>query len=94
MSPWLALAQRRGCAVRWLPLTPDGCALDLDALEASLRASPRRPALLALGAAANATGTLHDVRRAVGAAKAHGARYTIVDAVHYAPHFAIDVQAC
>ena len=93
VAPWLHMAHRRGCTVRWVPLLPDSCSLHLDALEHSLRTSPGRPALLALGAAANATGTCHDVVRAVALAKAHGARYTIVDAVHYAPHYAIDVQA-
>ena len=95
VSPWLAIAQARGCRVRWLDLRPDDCTLDLDSLEAQLRqtaAERRRPALLALGAASNATGTMHDVRRAVGLAKAAGAPYTIVDAVHYAPHHSIDVQ--
>ena len=95
VSPWLAIAQARGCRVRWLPLKPDDCTLDLDSLAAQLdetAAERRRPALLALGAASNATGTMHDVRRAVALAKAAGAPYTIVDAVHYAPHHAIDVQ--
>eukprot|EP01047_Picozoa_sp_COSAG01_P072800 COSAG01_NODE_11678_length_1882_cov_1.293326_3_plen_179_part_00 len=96
VSPWLQMAEERGCTVNWLPLCPETCTLDLDALESMLAAgSPDgdRNRLLAIGAAANATGTMHDVPRAIRLAKAAGCDYTIVDAVQYAPHKLIDVQA-
>jgi selenocysteine lyase/cysteine desulfurase len=59
------------------------------ALEALL--SPRTK-LLAVGAASNAIGTISDVAAAGRLAKAVGA-LVYVDAVHYAPHTLVDVQA-
>ena len=56
-----------------------------------LAAAEGPPRFFAVGAASNATGTIHDVKRAVGLAKAAGVDYTLVDAVHYAPHQLIDV---
>jgi hypothetical protein len=81
ISPWLRVAQSRGCTVEWVPLKTDSCTLDLDWLERSLSTSTARPALLAIGAAANSTGVMHDVTRAVTLAKAAGTTYTVVDAV-------------
>ena len=47
---------------------------------------------MAVGYASNAVGTINDVRAVVGLAHAAGA-LAYVDAVHYAPHGPIDVQA-
>ena len=62
-----------------------------ETVEAMLAAAEGPPRVFAVGAASNATGTIHDVKRAVGLAKAAGVDYTLVDAVHYAPHQLIDV---
>jgi selenocysteine lyase/cysteine desulfurase len=64
-------------------------ALDEDALAAAI--SPRTR-LLAIGAASNAVGTVNDVRRAADLAHRAGA-LVFVDAVHYAPHAFVDVEA-
>ena len=48
--------------------------------------------LLAIGAASNALGTINDIPRAVAMAREAEA-LSFVDAVHYAPHQLVDVQA-
>jgi selenocysteine lyase/cysteine desulfurase len=48
--------------------------------------------LVAIGAASNALGTINDFEYFVDAAKSFGA-LSFVDAVHYAPHNLIDVEA-
>jgi cysteine desulfurase family protein (TIGR01976 family) len=58
-------------------------------MQAKIRSNTR---VVALGWAANAVGTINDVREAVRMAHAVGAM-TFIDAVHYAPHGLIDVQA-
>jgi cysteine desulfurase family protein (TIGR01976 family) len=89
IAPWRQLAEDRGMVVRTLPLDPDTRTLELDRLEELL--SPRTR-LLAIGAASNALGTVTDVQRAAALARAAGA-LSYVDAVHFAPHFAVDVRA-
>jgi cysteine desulfurase family protein (TIGR01976 family) len=88
VAPWTALGEL-GIVVRQLDFDPDDCTLDLADLEALI--TPRTK-LVALGYASNAVGTINDVRRAVELAHAAGA-WVYVDAVHYAPHGPIDVQA-
>ena len=68
--------------------SPRPAQLDWPALERSLSARTR---LLAIGAASNALGTVNDVTRACALARAAGA-LSFVDAVHYAPHGAVDVR--
>jgi cysteine desulfurase family protein (TIGR01976 family) len=58
-------------------------------LEAKLN---ERTRVIAIGYASNAVGTVNDVKAITGMAHAVGA-LTYVDAVHYAPHGPIDVQA-
>jgi len=48
--------------------------------------------LVAIGAASNALGTINDLGRAIQVARSVGAM-VFVDAVHYAPHALVDVQA-
>ncbi|MEY2937029.1 MAG: hypothetical protein RL033_7778, partial [Pseudomonadota bacterium] len=90
ISPWLELTER-GVSVRRIPLTSQtaGGTLDLDAFE---RLLSRKTRLVAIGYASNALGTINDVTRVARLAHAVGARVW-VDAVHYAPHGPIDVQA-
>ncbi len=89
ISPWLLAAEERGVMVRWLDLRPEDCTLRLDQLDNLLN---ERTRLLAITHASNAVGTIPDVRRAVQLA--HGSSALVyVDAVHYAPHGLIDVQA-
>lgn len=88
VTPWLLAARDAGATVRRIGVRPDG-ALDLDAFEPTL--SPRT-VLVAVGAASNLTGTLHDVARIARAAHRHGA-LVFVDAVHFAAHARMDVAA-
>jgi cysteine desulfurase family protein (TIGR01976 family) len=88
VAPWLAL-QEQGVVIRQADFNPDDCTLDMASMEAAITPRTR---LVALGYASNAVGTLNDVRRVVELAHAVGA-WVYVDAVHYAPHGPIDVQA-
>ncbi|HVA57943.1 MAG: cysteine desulfurase-like protein [Gemmatimonadaceae bacterium] len=89
VAPWRALAVDRGVTIRTVRMRPATGTLDWDDLE---RAVGPRTRLLAIGAASNALGTITDVRAATALAHAHGA-LAFVDAVHYAPHQLVDVQA-
>jgi selenocysteine lyase/cysteine desulfurase len=64
--------------------------LDWDDLDRCL--SQHGTKLLAIGAASNAVGTINDVARAVAMAHESEA-LAFVDAVHFAPHQLVDVQA-
>ena len=88
IAPWLAL-EERGAVVRHADFDPAGCTLDWASLEAAITPRTR---LVAVGYASNAVGTINDVRRVAELAHAVGA-WIYVDAVHYAPHGPIDVQA-
>jgi len=88
VSPWVYL-EARGAKVRTADIKPGDCTLDMFDMQAKIRSNTR---VVALGWAANAVGTINDVREAVRMAHAVGAM-TFIDAVHYAPHGLIDVQA-
>lgn len=88
--PWVLAARDAGAQVRWIDFDPDaGCRLDLDGLGAAIDQKTR---LVACSHASNAVGTLVDVGAVVELARSAGA-LTFVDAVHYAPHGSIDVEA-
>lgn len=89
ISPWLRAAADRGVVVRWLDFHPEDCTLAMETLAGMLNDKTR---LLAINYASNAVGTINDVAAAVRLAHAVGA-WVYVDAVHYAPHGPIDVQA-
>jgi cysteine desulfurase family protein (TIGR01976 family) len=89
IAPWLLIAEDRGCEVRWVDINPEDCTLDMAQMEQVI--SPRTK-LVAVGYASNAVGTINDVRHVVQLAHSVGA-LCYIDAVQYAPHKAIDVQA-
>jgi cysteine desulfurase family protein (TIGR01976 family) len=89
IDPWRHAARDRGLTIRTVPLDPTRTRLDLDALDGLL--GPRTK-LVAVGAASNAIGTISDVAAVARRAHAVGA-LVFVDAVHYAPHVLVDVQA-
>ncbi|GHO83512.1 cysteine desulfurase-like protein [Dictyobacter formicarum] len=89
IAPWLLIAEDRGCQVRWVDFHPEDCTLDMQVLEEAI--SPRTK-LVAVGYASNAVGTINDVQKVVQIAHSAGA-LCFVDAVQYAPHKSIDVQA-
>ncbi len=87
VSPWMAL-RAQGIGVRIWHVEEDG-RLDLDRLEALL--SPRTR-LVALTHTSNLLGTINPIREIAARVHRHGA-LICVDAVAYAPHRAVDVQA-
>jgi cysteine desulfurase family protein (TIGR01976 family) len=89
VGPWQALVKDRGVTLRMVKMKTEDGRLDWSDLEAAI--GPRTK-VLAIGAASNALGTVTDVARAAKLAHAVGAR-VFVDAVHYSPHFLVDVQA-
>lgn len=89
ISPWLRVAEDRGCVVRWLDFDVEDGTLRLDQLDALLTPRTR---LVACGYASNALGTINPVAHIIARARQAGA-LTYIDAVHYAPHAPIDVQA-
>jgi cysteine desulfurase family protein (TIGR01976 family) len=89
VSTWKAMAADRGVTVQQVDVRVDDCTLDLEDLESKL--SPKTK-LVAVGYASNAVGTINPVKEIVARAHEVGA-LTYVDAVAYAPHGPIDVQA-
>jgi len=89
ISPWLLVAEDRGCKVTWVDFDVEECTLKVDDFE---RALERKPKIVAFGYASNATGTINPVRKLTKMAKDAGA-LVYIDAVQYAPHGPIDVQA-
>jgi cysteine desulfurase family protein (TIGR01976 family) len=88
VAPWRALERERGVTVRTTRIDPSECRVDFEDLA---RCLTDRTRVLALGAASNALGTVTDVRAAAELAHGVGA-LVFVDAVHYAPHFLVDVK--
>jgi len=86
-GPWLGL-QERGIVVREVRLLESG---ELDSADMAAKITPRTK-LFAIGASANSLGTVNDIALARRLTREVGA-LLVVDAVHYAPHFPIDVQA-
>jgi cysteine desulfurase family protein, VC1184 subfamily len=89
VSTWRAMAADRGVTVHTVDIDPDDVTLDLEDLESKLSSKTK---LVAVGYASNAVGTVNPVREIVARAHEVGA-LTYVDAVAYAPHGPIDVQA-
>ena len=89
VSTWRAMAADRGVTVRTVDIHDDDVTLDLEDLESKLSSKTK---LVAVGYASNAVGTVNPVREIVARAHEVGA-LTYVDAVAYAPHGPIDVQA-
>jgi cysteine desulfurase family protein (TIGR01976 family) len=89
VSPWVLAARDAGATVRWAGLRSEDCTLDLDELRHLIN---ERTRLVAVGCASNATGGINPVRDIADWAHAVGAK-VFLDAVHYAPHGLIDVQA-
>jgi cysteine desulfurase family protein (TIGR01976 family) len=86
-GPWLSLRER-GISVREVRLLESGV-LDVEDLAAKIGPRTR---VLAFGASSNALGTVNDIALARSLTRAVGA-LLVVDAVHYAPHFPVDVTA-
>lgn len=88
IAPWQALAER-GVRIHEVGIQKADCTLDLEDLARKLNSKTR---LVAVGYASNAVGTINPLPQIVEMAHRQGA-LVYVDAVHYAPHHAIDVRA-
>jgi cysteine desulfurase family protein (TIGR01976 family) len=88
VAPWAAL-EERGAVIRLVDIHKEDCTLNLADLEQQITA---RTKVVAVGYASNAVGTINDVAKIVRLARAVGA-WVFVDAVHYAPHGPVNVQA-
>lgn len=88
ISPWMLVAEDRGCNLAWVDFDVEDYTLKLDEFEKALE---REPKIVAFGYASNATGTINPVRKLTKMAKDVGA-LVYIDAVQYAPHGPIDVQ--
>ena len=89
ISPWMLVAEDRGCKLTWVDFDVEDYTLKLDEFEKALESKPK---IVAFGYASNATGTINPVRKLTKMAKDAGA-LVYIDAVQYAPHGPIDVQA-
>ena len=89
VAPWLLVAEDKGLKVRWMDFDPDTTEFPDDALDKVLSEKTK---LVAFGYASNCTGTINDVKRFCAQARKAGA-LSYVDAVQFAPHGVIDVQA-
>jgi cysteine desulfurase family protein (TIGR01976 family) len=87
-APWLALAER-DVVVHEIDFDPADCTLRLADLAAKLGPRTR---VVAVGYASNAVGTVNPIAQIAKMVHEVGA-WLWVDAVHYAPHGPIDVQA-
>ena len=87
ISPWLAL-EEKGVVISRAEVNPQDCTLRTDDLAAKITPRTR---LVSVGYASNAVGTINPVKEIVRLAHAAGA-LAVIDAVHYAPHGAIDVR--
>ena len=89
VDPWIAAARDNEAIVRtWEPDLTD-CTLNLEALDAVLSDRTR---LVAVGWASNAVGTINPIREIADRVHKAGA-WLYVDAVHAAPHLALDAVA-
>ena len=88
-TPWILAARDAGVTVRYADINVDDCTLNLEDLRSKLNDRTR---LVALGCASNATGTRNPVQQICQWARDVGA-LSFLDAVHFAPHDLIDVEA-
>ena len=86
-GPWLTLRDF-GIKVREVRLLPNGM-LDYEDFEAKINENTR---LVCMGMSANSIGTVNNFKLVRDLTYRYNA-WLLLDAVHYAPHFTIDVQA-
>jgi cysteine desulfurase family protein (TIGR01976 family) len=88
VSPWVLAARDAGAIVKHVEVRPGDCTLDLEDLARKLSDRTR---LMAVGCASNAVGTINPVAE-IGRMVHKAGGKVLVDAVHYAPHRAMDVR--
>lgn len=87
ISPWLLIAEDRGCKIRWVDFDVEDGTLKVDDFAKALE---HKPKIVAFGYASNALGTVNPVRQLTQMAKDAGA-LVYIDAVQFAPHGPINV---
>jgi cysteine desulfurase family protein (TIGR01976 family) len=88
ISPWMLIAEDKGCNLLWVDMDVEQGTLDLDDFA---RALEQKPKIAAFGYASNLLGTVNPVKKLTKMAKDAGA-LVYIDAVQFAPHGVIDVQ--
>ena len=88
ISPWMLIAEDKGCNLIWVDMDVEEGTLDLDDFATALE---RKPKIAAFGYASNLLGTVNPVKKLTKMAHEAGA-LVYIDAVQYAPHGPIDVQ--
>jgi cysteine desulfurase family protein (TIGR01976 family) len=88
VAPWRAL-EEKGVVIRQVDIRESDCTLNMDDLRQKISEKTK---LVAVGYASNIVGTINPVAEITKLAHAAGA-LMFIDAVHYAPHGLIDVQA-
>lgn len=86
VDPWLRAAADKGAEADWIRVNSETLTLDLDSLDEIITPGTR---VVAVGLASNGVGTVTNVRAIADKAHEVGA-LVVVDAVHAAPHIAID----
>lgn len=89
VSPWVWAAKDAGATIKYIDFHRTDCTLNLEQFRQTIGPKTK---LVAVGCASNATGGVNPVRDIAGWAHQAGA-LVFLDAVHYAPHRLIDVQA-
>jgi cysteine desulfurase family protein (TIGR01976 family) len=89
VRPWVIAAERVGATTRWADFDPATGELSVEAVEAVVGPRTR---LVALTAASNLIGTKPDVA-AIGEVAHRLGAWLYVDAVHFAAHSLVDVDA-
>jgi selenocysteine lyase/cysteine desulfurase len=88
ISPWMLIAEDKGCNLTWVDIDVEDGTLDLDDFAKALE---KKPKIAAFCYASNLLGTVNPVKKLTRMAKDAGA-LVYIDAVQYAPHGPIDVQ--
>jgi cysteine desulfurase family protein (TIGR01976 family) len=88
VDPWREMARERGLTVRTVPMDPGPGTLEMERLEELLSA---RTAVVAIGFASNALGTVNDMRLIAQRVRERTDAILFVDAVHSAAHRFTDV---
>ncbi|MFJ7885625.1 cysteine desulfurase-like protein [Pseudomonas sp. NPDC096917] len=89
IGPWVKLCESRGATLRVWQVNLDSCELELDDLQVLLNDNTR---YVAMTHASNILGSINPVAEVARRVHAVGAKLC-VDAVAYAPHRLVDVQA-
>lgn len=88
VAPWIAL-QERGVIIHTVDVHPENVTLNMEDMRSKITSRTR---VVAVGYASNAVGTINDIATIIRWAHEVGA-LAWIDAVQYAPHGPIDVQA-